>query len=110
MDDPPGSERGGSAGARRDPVGVEDALDVAQAVDRRLEGARVGDLDDEAVLDHRGLDEAARLDDVDAGLGEGAAEVLEQAMAVPPVDLQLDLEGRDVLALPVDADEALRVL
>ena len=36
--------------ARRDAVGVEDAIDVAQAGDRRLEHLRVGDLDDEAVL------------------------------------------------------------
>ena len=44
------------------------------------------------------------------GLGEGAREVLEQAVAVPGVDLQLDLERRLVVALPVDAHEALGVL
>src|SRR5689334_10512106 len=100
----------GSAGTRCHPIGVEDTVDVAQPVDRLLEALRVGDLDDEAVLDHRRGDDAAGLDDVAAGLGERAREVLEEAVAVPGVDLQLDLERLLVLALPVHADEALRVL
>src|SRR5829696_8922104 len=58
------------AGARGDAIGVEDRLDRAQAVDRRVERLRVRDLDDEAVLDHRRVRRATRLDDVDAGLGE----------------------------------------
>src|SRR3954470_17466687 len=97
-------------GAGSDPVSVEHAVDVAQARDRLLEALRVGDLDDEPVLDHRRRHDAARLDDVDAALGERPAQVLEQPMAVPGVDLQLHLEGRLVVALPVDAHEALRVL
>src|SRR4051794_38976856 len=100
----------GSAGTRRDPVGVEDAVDVAQAVHRLLEALGVGDLDDEPVLDHRRGDDAARLDDVAAGLGERPREVLEQAVAVPGVDLELDLERLLVLALPVHSHEPLRVL
>ena len=34
-------------------------------------------------------------------LGERARQVLEQAVAIPRVDLDLDLEGRLVVALPV---------
>src|SRR3954465_8337526 len=90
-----------SVGARSDPVGVKDAVDVAQALDGLLEALGVGDLDDEAVLDHRRADDAARLDDVEARLGERAREVLEQAMAIPGVDLELDAERRLVVALPV---------
>src|SRR3954447_12067288 len=100
----------GSAGTGRHAVGVEDAVDVAQAVHGLLEALRVGDLDDEPVLDHRRRDDAAGLDDVAARLGERPREVLEQAVAVPGVDLQLHLERLLVVALPVDADEALRVL
>src|SRR3954471_23012072 len=107
---PPAPPPAGSAGTRRHPVGVEDAVDVAQAADGLLEALRVGDLDDEAVLDHRRGDDAPRLDDVAARLGERPREVLEQPVAVPGVDLELDLERLLVLALPVDADEALRVL
>jgi hypothetical protein len=55
-------------------------------------------------------DEAARLDDVDPGLGEGPRQILEQAVAIPRVDLDLDLEPGLVLAVPADRDEALRVL
>src|SRR3954451_2152049 len=98
------------AGARGHPVGVEDPVDVAQLADRRLQRLRVGDLDDEPVLDHRPRDDAARLDDVDARLGERARQVLEQAVAVPGIHLQFDLERRGVLALPVHSHEALRVL
>src|SRR5919108_2937108 len=101
---------GGSAGTRRHAIGVEDAVDVAQAVDRLLERLRVGDLDDEPVLNHGRGDDAARLDDVAAGLGERPGEVLEEAVAVPGVDLQLDLERLLVLALPMDAHEALGIL
>src|SRR3954466_2767290 len=107
---PPAAPAPASAGTRRDPVGVEHAVDVAQAVHRLLEALRVGDLDHEAVLNHRRGDDAARLDDVAAGLRERAREVLEQAVAVPGVDLELHLERLLVLALPVDADEALGVL
>src|SRR5207244_10890606 len=56
------------SGARGHAVGVEDAVDVAQSADRGLQRLRVGDLDHEAVLDHRPRDDAARLDDVDPGL------------------------------------------
>src|SRR3954470_23156743 len=56
------------------------------------------------------LDEAPGLDDVDARLGEGSREVLEQAVAVPRVDLDLDLEAGLVVAVPGDGHEALRVL
>src|SRR5690349_1586480 len=97
----------GSAGTRGHPVRVEHAVDAAQAVDGLLEALRVGDLDDEPVLDHRRGDDAARVDDVAARLGEGPREVLEEAVAIPGVDLELDLERLLVLALPVDADEAL---
>src|ERR1044071_8326038 len=45
-------------GARCHAVGVEDAVDVAQPANRRLQRLRIGDLDDEAVLDHRARDEA----------------------------------------------------
>src|SRR4051794_24103943 len=107
---PPAPPPAGSAGTRRHPVGVEHAVDVAQAVDGLLEALRVGDLDDEAVLDHRRGDDAPRLDDVAARLGGRPREVLEQPVAVPGVDLELDLERLLVLALPVDAHEALRVL
>src|SRR4051794_15597478 len=107
---PPAPPPAGSAGTRRHPVGVEHAVDVAQAVDGLLEPLRVGDLDDEAVLHHRRGDDAPRLDDVAACLGERPGEILEQAVAVPRVDLQLDLERLLVLALPVDADEALGIL
>src|SRR5437763_15763882 len=54
-----------SAGAGGHPVGVEDPVDVAQLADRRLQRLGVGDLYNEAVLDHRARDDAARLDDVD---------------------------------------------
>src|SRR5947208_12674295 len=80
------------AGAGGHPVGVEHAVDVAQLADGRLQRLRVGDLDDEAVLDHRPRDDAARLDDVDPGLGERARQVLEQPVTIPGVDLELDLE------------------
>ena len=40
----------GSAAARRDAVGVEHRVDVAQAADRGLEDLQVADLDDEPVL------------------------------------------------------------
>src|SRR5215212_7170652 len=96
--------------ARGHPVGVEDAVDVAQLAHRRLERLRVRNLDHEAVLHHRPRHDAARLDDVDPRLGERPREVLEQAVAVPRVDLQLDLERGRVVALPVDAHEALGVL
>src|SRR3954453_727170 len=78
-----------SAGARRDAVRVEDTVDVAQAADGRLQRLGVDDLDHEAVGDHRRVDQAAGLDDVDAGLRERTRQVLEQAMAVPRVDLEL---------------------
>src|SRR3954454_16161022 len=82
------------AGAGRDPVGVEDAVDVAQPADRRLQCLGVGHLDHEAVLHHGARDDAARLDDVDPSLRERPREVLEQPVAIPGVDLQLDLERR----------------
>src|SRR5207247_7975183 len=41
------------AGARGHAVGVEDAVDVAQLADRRLQRLCVGHLDHEAVLNHR---------------------------------------------------------
>ena len=91
-----------------DAVGVEHRVDVAQARDGALERRRVGDLDDEAVLHHRAADDAARLDDVDAVLGQGAREVLEQPVAVPRVDLELDAEGLLVLALPVRRGRSAR--
>src|SRR4051812_29535774 len=97
--------------ARRDhPVGVEHAVHVAQAVHGHLQRLGVGHLDHEAVLDHRLVDDAARLDDVHAALGERAREVLEQAVAVPRVDLDLDLERGLVVAVPGDGDEAVGVL
>src|SRR4051794_20530910 len=105
-----GARGGGLAAGRRDAVGVEDRVDRAQPVDGALERLRVPHLDDEAVLDHRVRDDAARLDDVEPGLGERAREVLEQAVAVPRVDLQLDLEGGLVVAVPGDRDEAVGVL
>src|ERR671914_3010887 len=98
------------ASVRRDPISVEDRVDRAQLRDRRLQRVRVADLDDEAVLDHRVRDDAARLDDVDAGLRERPREVLEQAVAIPAVDLQLDLERGGRVAVPADRHEALRVL
>src|SRR3954467_11680943 len=107
---PPAPPPAGSAGTRCHPVGVEHAVDVAQAVDGLLQALSVRDLDDEAVLDHRRRDDAARLDDVAARLGERPREILEQAVAVPGVDLQLDLERLLVLALPVDAEKPPRVL
>src|SRR5437588_6156171 len=79
--------------ARGDAVGVEDRVDVAQAVDGLIERARVADLDYKAVLDHRVADGATRFEDVDAGLGERPRHVLEQAVTVPAVDLDLDAEG-----------------
>src|SRR3954467_10354929 len=97
---PPAPPPAGSAGTRRHPVGVEHAVDVAQAVDGLLEPLRVGDLDDEAVLHHRRGNDPPPLDDVAPRLGERPREVLEQAVAVPRVDLQLDLERLLVLALP----------
>ena len=60
---PPGAR---SAGARGDAVGVEDGVDVAQAVDRLVQRARVPHLDDEPVLDHGVVDRAVRVEDVDA--------------------------------------------
>src|ERR1700712_3387082 len=90
-----------SVRAGGDAVGVEDALDVADARDGLLEALGVGDLDDELVLHHRRVDDAARLDDVEAGLGERPREVLEQPVAIPRVDLQLDAERVLVVALPV---------
>ena len=53
---------------------------------------------------------AQRLEDVDPGLGEGPREVLEQAGAVPGVDLELDPVGGLVVAVPADVDEPLRRL
>ena len=44
------------------------------------------------------------------GLGEGPREVLEQAGAVPGVDLELDPVGGRVVALPGDVGEPLRRL
>ena len=58
-----------------------------------LQRVGVGDLDDEAVLDHRRHREAARLDDVRPRFRKRSREVLEQPMAVPRVDLDLDGEG-----------------
>ena len=74
----------------RHAVGVEDRVDVPQAGDAVAQLLGVADLDDEAVPDHRVLGGAARLEDVDPGLREGPREVLEQAGAVPGVDLELD--------------------
>src|SRR6476620_4397384 len=53
---------------RRDAIGVENAVDVAQAADRPVERLRVGHLDDEAIADHLVGHGAARLEDVDPGL------------------------------------------
>src|SRR3954447_21009401 len=91
-------------------IGVEHAVDRAQAGDGGLQRLRVPHLDHEAVTGHRVLDEAARLDDVDPRLRERAAQVLQQPVAIPRVDLDLDLEPGLVLAVPRDRDEALRVL
>ena len=91
-------------------VGVEDAFDVAQALDGLLEPLGVGHLDDEAVLDHGRADDAAGLDDVEACLGKGPRQVLQQPVAVPGVDLELDAEGALVVAFPMDAHEPLGIL
>ncbi len=63
---------GALSGAGRDAVGVEYRVDVPQACDRLVERSGVADLDDEPVANHRVADGAARLEDVDPGLGEGA--------------------------------------
>src|SRR5439155_774967 len=98
---------GGRAG--RDAVGVEHRLDVAQARDRPAQPVRVGDLDHEAILDHRRGRQAARLDDVGAGLRERARDVLEQPVAVPRVDLYFDDERGRLVAFPGDRREALGI-
>src|SRR4051812_24555259 len=92
---------------RRHAIGVEHRVDVSQAADALAELLAVSHLDDEPVLDHRVLGRAERLDDVDAGLGEGSREILEQAGAIPGVDLELDPVGGRVVALPLDLGEAL---
>src|SRR5207249_3727777 len=88
------------ATAGRDTVRVEHGVDVAQPADRAVEYLRVPDLHGEAVLDHLVADRAARLEDVDSGFGERAREVLEQPVAVPSVDVDLDLERGLALAVP----------
>src|SRR2546427_12938424 len=94
----------------RDAVGVEHRVDVAQARYRALQGVRVGDLHHEAILDHRRGGQATRFDDVRARLRERAREVLEQSVAVPGVDLDLDDERGRELAVPGHAREALGIL
>src|SRR3954449_2273783 len=96
--------------ARRDAVGVEDRVDVAQARDRRVQRLGVRDLEYEAVAHHLVVDQAAGLEDVHALLGEGPREVLEQAVAVPRVHVQLDLERGLAVGLPRHRREALGVL
>src|SRR5918993_507779 len=95
---------------RRHAVGIEHRVDVPQALDAHLERLRVAYLDDEAVLDHRVDRRTACLDDVAPRLGERAREVLEQAVAIPAVDLDLGAEClTGAVALPPDLGEALRV-
>src|SRR3954454_4563322 len=96
--------------ARRDPVGVEYRVDIAQARDRRVQRLRVGDLEHEAVAHHLVVDQAAGLEDVHALLGEGPREVLEQAVAVPRVDVELDLERGLAVGLPRHGGEPVGVL
>src|SRR5688500_17583392 len=60
-------------------VGVEHGVDVTEAPDALAELISVADLHHEAVLHHRVLGGAEGLDDVDARLGEGPREVLQQA-------------------------------
>src|SRR5581483_9604408 len=67
------------------------------------------DLDHEAVLDHGMADGAAGLEDVDPGLGEGPRHVLEQAVTVPAVDLDLNPEGGVRIAIPGNRSEAVGV-
>src|SRR5262245_65485284 len=98
-----------SAG-RRYPIRVKDRLDVADPGDAGAERLGVPHLDDEAVLDHRVYHRAARLQDIDAVLGKRPREVLEQAMAVPAVHLELDPERGRGIAVPRHRREALRVL
>src|SRR4051794_16125296 len=95
--------------ARRDAVRVEDRLDAAQALDACLQRAGVPHLDDEAVLDHRVHDGAARLQDVHAALGERPRQVLKETRAVPSIDLKLHAERGRPLPLPRHVGEALRV-
>src|SRR2546427_8370095 len=94
----------------RDAVGVEHRVDVAQARYRALQGVRVGDLHHEAILDHRRGGQATRFDDVCARLRERAREVLEQAVAGPGREPDLDDERRREVARPRNARETLRVL
>ena len=88
-------------------VGVEDAVDLTYAGDGLLELDRVADLDHEAVLDHWMLGRALGLEDVEPRLAEGPREVLEEANAVPGVDLDLHAVGGPVVAVPADRGEAV---
>ena len=94
----------------RHPIGVEDRLDVAQPPDALAQLLGVADLDDEAVLDHRVLGRAAASMMLTPASAKVAREVLEQAGAIPGVDLELDPVGRRVVALPGDVGEPLRRL
>ena len=71
---------------------------------------RVRHLDHEPVLDHRRRRQAAGFEDVGAGLGEHAREILQQAVAIPRVDLDLDDERGGLIAFPGDVCEAFGVL
>src|SRR5207248_4841435 len=90
--------------------GVEHRVDVAQAADRLVQGAGVCDLDHEPVLDHRVVNRAASFQDVDACLGEGSRHVLQQAVTIPAVDLQLHAECGLGVAVPGHRGEPLGVL
>src|SRR5947209_20258294 len=110
---PPGTRErmsGALPAARGDPVRVEYGVDVAQAADRLIQCPGVRDLDDEAVLDHRVVHRTPRLEDVDAGLRERARHVLEQPVAVPAVDLELDSERGLGVAVPRDGREPVGIL
>src|SRR5204863_9228568 len=94
-------------GARSDPVGVENGVDVAEAGDRLVERAGVPHFDHESVFDHRVVDGAACLEDVDPGFGERPGHVLQETVSIPAIDLDLYPEGGLRVAVPGHRCEAL---
>src|SRR5215212_4965207 len=94
---------------RRDAVGVEDRVDVAQRREQAPQRFHVAHFRDVPVLRELVLDVAAVLDDVRAVLGERPRDVLEQPRAVPRVDRDLHPEALRRAAVPGDVREALRV-
>src|SRR4051812_32458463 len=95
---------------RRDAVGVEDGVDVAERAQQAAELLHVADLGRVPVLRELVLDGPAVRDDVRTVLGERPGDVLEQALPVPGVDCDLHAEAPRCPAVPLDRGEAVGVL